>query len=62
MKRSGHRSWAPDVSQALAFEQHARAMPLPAPIGLLVWLRGFRRRPRRTFWQLDSTIGDRRRI
>jgi len=38
MKANGHRYWTPDLPQELALERHARAMSLPARIGLLRWL------------------------
>jgi len=35
MKKNGHRRWTHDFSQEIAFERHARAMPLAARTGLL---------------------------
>jgi hypothetical protein len=38
MKKNGHRRWTLGFSQELAFERHARAMPLAARTGLPAWM------------------------
>jgi len=58
MKKNGHRRWTLAFSQEIAFERHARAMSPPARTGLLGWIRRFRRRPARTFWEIDPRTGD----
>jgi len=45
----------------VAFEQEVRRVPAGARAELLAWLRGWRRRPERIFWEITPT-GERRQL
>jgi hypothetical protein len=51
----------PEFELEVAFEQQVRRMPTGTQAELLAWLRGWRRRPDRVFWEITPT-GERRRI
>ena len=51
----------PEFSLEVAFEQEVRRVPAGARAELLAWLRGWRRRPERIFWEITPT-GERRQL
>jgi hypothetical protein len=51
----------PEFELEVAFEQEVRRMPAGTRAEVLAWLRGWRRRPDRVFWEITPT-GERRRI
>ena len=55
MKRNGHKR---DYAAEMTFDRKTRAVAPAGRPGFLGWLRRTRRRPPRTFWELDPASGE----
>jgi hypothetical protein len=63
VKRNGRpRHRRLEYDQELGLEKELRRAPVPDRMGLFAWLRCWRLRPGRVFWEFDPARGEWRRL